>query len=129
MKTLNLLHGDALHLAARAVRPVPGFDQDYERYLENHCTKDDPGRLVSIYETTAPWAAWETHPAGDEVVIVLRGTARFIQEIGGEQRVVVVGPNEAIVNPAGTPHTADAPEPFTALYITPGPGTTHRPRR
>jgi mannose-6-phosphate isomerase-like protein (cupin superfamily) len=128
MKPFNLLEGDALHLAMNEVKAVPGFDHDYERYLKTHCTRDDAGRLVSIHETQSNWDAWELHPAGDEVVIVLHGRARFIQDLGGEQRVVVVGPNEAIVNPAGTPHTADVLEPFVALYITPCPGTQHRPR-
>ncbi|HEY8946312.1 MAG TPA: hypothetical protein VIM73_18805 [Polyangiaceae bacterium] len=129
MKAFNLLQGDALHLAANAVKTVPGFDHDYERYLRTHCTRDDAGRLVSIHETQSDWDSWEIHPAGDEVVLLLRGRARFIQELDGAHRVVVVGPNEAIVNPAGTPHTADVLEPFAALYITPCPGTRHRPRR
>jgi hypothetical protein len=128
MTPLNLLQSDALHLAASGVRPVPGFGHDYERYLETYCTKADPGRLVAIHETKEAWTMWEVHPAGDEVVVVLRGRARFIQEIGGEQHIVVVGPNEAIINPLGTPHTADVLEPFTALYITACPGTHHRPR-
>ena len=128
MKPYDLLQSDALHLAAAGIQPVPGFGHDYDKYMKAHCTKGDPGRLVCVHETKEAWETWETHPAGDEVVVVLRGHARFIQEIDGKERAVVVGPNEAIVNPAGTPHTADVIEPFTALYITPCPGTHHRPR-
>jgi hypothetical protein len=39
-----------------------------------------------------------------------------------------VGPHEAVINPAGVPHTANVIEAFLALYITPGPGTEHIPR-
>lgn len=123
------LLNDAIHLATRGVTPVPDFGHDYETYIKRCCTEDDPGRLLTMAETTEPWAAWEIHPGGDEIVIVLRGRARFIQEIDGLERVVEVGPNEAIINPAGVAHTADVIEPFTALYITPAPGTVHRPRR
>lgn len=128
MKPFDLLQSDALHLAATGVRAVPGFGHDYDKYMQAFCTKSDPGRLVCVFETKEPWSSWEIHPEGDEVVIVLRGRASFIQQIDGQERTVVVGPNEAIVNPAGTPHTADVIEPFTALYITPCPGTHHRPR-
>lgn len=39
---------------------------------------------------------------------------------------VVAG--EAIINSAGVWHTADVEEPFSALYLTPCPGTQYRPR-
>jgi hypothetical protein len=33
-----------------------------------------------------------------------------------------------MINPAGVWHTADVEEPMKAIYITPCPGTQHRPR-
>lgn len=126
---LYQLERDAIHLggAGRAV-PVPGFNQDYDRYMAAHCTEAEPGRLVAVHESKEDWPVWEIHPAGEEVVLVTRGRAEFLQEIDGEVKRVVVGPNEAIVNPAGVPHTANVIEAFTAVYITPCPGTHHRPR-
>jgi quercetin dioxygenase-like cupin family protein len=125
---LRLLR-DGVHLGdAGAAIPLPAFDNGYDRYIAAHCGKDAPGRLVTMATTTEDWPVWEVHPAGDEVVIVVSGKARFIQDIGGERRRTIVGPSEAIVNPAGVPHTADVIEPFTAIYITPCPDTTHLPR-
>lgn len=125
---VDLRHA-ALHLTAGLrAEPVVPFDSDYPAYLAAHCTADDPGRLVSMFVTTEDWTSWEVHPLGDEVVIVVSGRAEFLQEIGGTVRRTVVGPLEAIVNPAGVWHSANVIEPFTALYLTPGPGTDHRPR-
>ncbi len=125
---LDLTH-DAVHLgAALACTAIPAFNHDYDRYIAAHCTDADPGRLITIYESTADWSSWETHPLGEELVIVTQGRAEFIQDLGGTYHRIVVGPNEAVINPAGVPHTANVLEPFTAVYITPGPGTTHTPR-
>ncbi|MBX3213990.1 MAG: cupin domain-containing protein [Labilithrix sp.] len=121
---------DAIHLGGQsAALAVRAFGNDYDGYVAAHCTPDDPGRLVSVAESAEDWPVWEVHPAGDEVVIVLKGRAELIQDFDGTHRTVVLGPNDAVVNPAGIPHTANVIEPFTALYITPCPGTTHLPRK
>jgi mannose-6-phosphate isomerase-like protein (cupin superfamily) len=124
------LERDAVHLDSHVgVVPLPGFDHDYDSYIAAHCTHAAPGRLVSLGTSTEHWPSWETHPAGDELVIVISGRAEFIQELADGKRVrSVVGPKEAIINPAGVPHTANVLEAFTAIYVTPCPGTTHRPR-
>lgn len=125
------LERDAVHLDSHVgAVPLPGFENGYDAYIAAHCAPGAPGRLVSLAVSDKHWPVWETHPEGDEVVIVTKGRAEFIQELPGGKRIrVVVGPNEAIINPAGVPHTANVIEPFTALYVTPAPGTTHRPRR
>jgi mannose-6-phosphate isomerase-like protein (cupin superfamily) len=128
MKILNLLK-DAVHLgSASKALPVFDFGHDYDQYLAKFCSDVDPGRLVCLYETKADWEAWEAHPAGDELVLVLSGKAEFLQEVDGAERRVIVGPHQAIINPPGVWHTANVLEPFLALFVTPGPGTTHRPR-
>lgn len=124
------LESDAIHLGGlRGAVPVVGFDNDYERYMAAHCTPADPGRLVSLATSTKNWPVWELHPSGDEVVIVISGKAEFIQDFNGTLKRIVVGPNEAIINPPGVPHTANVIEAFTALYITPCPETSHLPRK
>ena len=106
-----------------------GFDGPaFEAYIAEHCTPDAPGRLVMVESTPTNWGSWECHPEGDEIVIVLEGRAVFIQEIGGEVRRAAVGPGSTMINPAGVWHTADVEEPMKAIYITPCPGTQHRPR-
>ena len=128
MKVLNLLK-DAVHLGApSSALPVFDFNHDYDAYLAAFCKESDPGRLVSLYETKSDWEAWEAHPAGDELVVVLSGKAEFLQEVDGEERRTIVGAHQAIINPPGVWHTANVIEPFLALFVTPGPGTTHRPR-
>lgn len=121
---------DAVHLDPHVgAVPLAGFDNGYDAYIAAHCRPGQPGRLISLATSTEHWAVWETHPAGDEVVIVTSGRAEFIQELPNGTRVRVrVGPNEAIINPAGVPHTANVIEPFTAICVTPCPDTTHRPR-
>lgn len=129
MKPLNLLQ-DAVHLFGNQSKasPILDFGQDYDRYLNEYCSDEDPGRLVCLYETKADWSNWEAHPAGDELVVVLSGRAEFLQEVDGEVRKVTLGPHQALINPPGIWHTANVIEPFLALFVTPGPGTLHRPR-
>lgn len=128
MNPLNLIK-DAVHLGALSkALPVTDFGHDYDKYLAEFCTQDDPGRLVCLYESKSDWSAWEAHPAGDELVVVLSGKAEFLQEVEGEEQRVIVSPHQAIINPPGVWHTANVLEPFVALFVTPGPGTTHRPR-
>lgn len=105
------------------------FDaESFERYIAQHCRPGAPGRLVMIESTPTDWSAWECHTEGDEVVIVLEGKAVFVQEIEGESRRTAVGPGSTLINPANVWHTADVEEPLKAIYITPCPGTQHRPR-
>ncbi len=124
-----LLTRDAVHLDEdqRAIS-ILSFGHDYEGYVAKYCGPDRPGRLVTVSESREDWPVWECHPLGDELVVLLSGKAEFIQRIDGQEHRVIVGVHEAIVNPAGVSHTANVIEPFLALYITPGPGTTHEPR-
>jgi len=111
--------------------PLPGFGFDppaFERYIAEHCRPDAPGRLVMVEASSRDWTMWECHTAGDELVIVLEGRGEFVQELDGQERRTPVGSGSAIVNPAGVWHTANVHEPMKALYLTPCPGTRHRPR-
>lgn len=111
--------------------PLPGFGFDgpsFQAYIAEHCSAAAPGRLIMVESTPTSWGAWECHTEGDEIVIVLEGRAEFIQEVDGEQRRTAVGPGSTMINPVGVWHTADVEEPMKAIYITPCPGTQHRPR-
>ena len=65
---------------------------------------------------------------GADFSMLLEGKAEFVQQIDGEERRTPVGPGATMINPAGVWHTADVTEPLRAIYITPCPGTQHRPR-
>jgi quercetin dioxygenase-like cupin family protein len=119
-----------LGLGARA-ETLPDFTWSEEylrRYEADHETDGDEGRLVMIGAEQATWTSWERHPAGDEVVVALSGHQTLIQEVDGEQHRIELHAGQAVINPRGVWHTADVHEPGSALFITPGRGTEHRPR-
>jgi quercetin dioxygenase-like cupin family protein len=119
-----------LGLGARA-KALPDFtwSEEYlQRYQAEHAADGDEGRLVMIGPERASWTSWERHPAGDEVVVALSGRQTLIQEVDGVQRRIELRPGQAVINPRGVWHTADIHEPGSALFITPGRGTEHRPR-
>ena len=125
-----------IHLGSRVGADNPavalhgfGFNGPaFEAYMAEHCTPDAPGRLVMIETSPTNWPAWECHSEGDELVIVLEGQADFIQEIDGVEKQMAVSAGSAVINPAGVWHTANVRQPLRAIYITPCPGTQHRPR-
>src|SRR5687768_12120958 len=101
----------------------------YEGYTRRHADDGERGRLVSMHSFAESWSAWEMHPLGDEVVICTAGRIVLHQEHrSGEQETVVLEPGDCAINPAGTWHTADVEEESTAVFITAGWGTQHRPR-
>ena len=125
-----------IHLGSRSgadnpAVPLPGFGFNgpaFEAYIAEHCAPGAPGRLVMIETSPTNWPVWECHTEGDELVIVLEGQADFIQEIDGVARQMPVSVGSAVINPAGVWHTANVRQPLRAIYITPCPGTQHRPR-
>lgn len=120
-----------IHLGLGATAEIePPFDGMpwYAAYSERHASDGAEGRLVSMSNFTAPWTMWEMHPDGAEVVICTSGEITLIQEIDGAARPVTIGPGEYAINPPGVWHTADVEAPATAVFITAGRGTQHRPR-
>ena len=87
-----------------------------------------PGLRPVVIEGEGLLARWERHPAGDEVVVALSGHQTLIQEVDGRQHRIELHAGQAVINPRGVWHTADIHEPGSALFITPGRGTEHRPR-
>jgi quercetin dioxygenase-like cupin family protein len=119
-----------LGLGARA-QTLPDFAwsaQALARYESDHQADGDEGRLVMISPQEATWTSWEHHPAGDEVVVALSGRQTLIQEVDGQHRRIELHAGQAVINPRGVWHTVDVHEPGSALFITPGRGTEHRPR-
>jgi quercetin dioxygenase-like cupin family protein len=119
-----------LGLGATAVAEPPFTGMDwYAGYGERHAGDGAEGRLVSMYTFTESWDSWEVHPAGAEVVLCLEGAMTLHQEhADGTAETVTIGAGEYAINPPGTWHTADIDGPATALFITAGLGTEHRPR-
>ncbi len=101
----------------------------YQAYGERHDADGIEGRLVSMYRFTESWDSWEMHPLGDEVVVCVSGEMTLHQEMAdGSTATVTIGAGDYAINPPGCWHTADVTGEATALFITAGLGTTHRPR-
>ena len=84
--------------------------------------------MVSAGPGGGDWKQWEMHPNGAEVLVILEGAPRVILEHpGGRLERIDTRPGATVVVPKGAWHRAECGEPYKILYITYGPGTTHRP--
>ncbi len=122
-----------IHLGLGATAEVqPAFTGDmswYEGYGARHEGDGAEGRLVNLHTFSEPWGMWEMHPHGAEVVFCTDGEMTLIQETdSGAQRAIPLKAGDYAVNEAGVWHTADVDGEATALFITAGFGTQHRPR-
>lgn len=114
-----------------AAEPQPPFTGTawYADYGARAAADGAEGRLVSHHTFAASWESWEMHPAGSEVVICTDGRMTLIQELpDGDRRTVDLETGEYAINPAGVWHTADVSGRCTAIFITAGKDTQHRPR-
>ena len=120
---IHLGHG------ARAV-PQPEFTgmDWYAAYAERTAADGNEGRLVFLHSFSESWTSWERHPLGDEAVICTAGEITLIQEMPDGPRQTTLRAGDYAVNPRGVWHTADVASHATALFITAGMGTEHRPR-
>lgn len=83
--------------------------------------------LISSHSFDSDWSTWEVHPAGDEFVMLLSGTADLVLLNNGSEEVVRLNdPGTFVVVPRGTWHTARVQETATMLFVTPGEGTENR---
>lgn len=118
-----------LGLGARAVSEpeITGMEW-FGAYAERHAGDGNEGRLVSMYSFRENWTSWEAHPVGDEVVICTAGEITLHQELPDGVKTVTLRAGEYAINPRGVWHTADVADHATALFITAGKDTEHRPR-
>ncbi len=128
----NRLDANFIHLGLGATAVAqPDFSgmEWYEGYGQRHGGDGREGRLVSMYTFTESWDVWVMHPVGEEVVICTHGNMTLHQEFpGGEIKQTELEPGQYAINPAGVWHTADVEGSATAIFITAGEGTEHRPR-
>jgi len=131
MTTLKLDH-NPIHLGlgatAEAQPPFTGMEW-YADYTARHESDGREARLVSMHTFSEPWDSWEMHPEGSEVVLCIAGEITLIQEHpDGTTGTVTLCPGEYAINAPGVWHTADVSASATAVFITAGIGTAHRPR-
>ncbi len=124
----NFVH---LGLGATAVPqpPYEGGMEWYEAYGERHGDDGREGRLVSQHSFTEGWPSWEMHPLGDELVVCTAGEMVLHQEFpDGRREMVTLRSGDYAINPPGVWHIADVEDRATAIFVTAGEGTRHRPR-
>jgi len=129
----NSLTKHPAHLGLGATAVVePEFTGEmswYEGYGERHGNDGVEGRLVSQHTFTEPWDVWEMHPLGEELVLCTDGVIDLIQQqADGSELKIQLNSGEYAVNPRGVWHTADVSDAATAVFITAGQGTDHKPR-
>lgn len=122
-----------VHLGrAGGAQVEPRFTGDmdwYAAYGDRHAADGLEARIVQQFEFDAPWTSWERHPHGAEIVYCLAGTIHLHQALAdGKVETIVLEPGLYAINPPGIWHTADVERPASALFITAGTGTEHRPR-
>lgn len=101
----------------------------FEDYGARHEADGAEGRLVCMFSFNRPWEMWEMHPRGSEVVLCTAGRITLHQEhADGSKDTLVLGPGDFAINAPGTWHAADVDGDASAVFITSGLGTTHRPR-
>ncbi len=109
----------------------PPFGRDmswYVDYAARHADDGTEGRLVGVMSFTEDWKGWERHPAGGELVYCISGRMILHQEMADGVVTTELDAGQYAINPPGIWHTADIPEPATALFITAGMGTENRVR-
>jgi quercetin dioxygenase-like cupin family protein len=127
------LSAHPLHLGLGATAEIEplftGKPSWYEDYAQRHGDDGYEGRLVSMHSFTESWDTWEMHPHGSEVVLCTAGSMTLLQENSeGSVSTTQLEPGQYVINEPGTWHTADIQNTVTALFITTGMGTEHRPR-
>lgn len=132
MSDKHRLADSFIHLGLGATAmPQPPFDgmEWYEQYGARHGEDGREGRLVSQHSFSEGWDSWEMHPHGAEVVICTAGAMALTQEFpDGSRQQIALEAGEYAINPPGVWHIADVATQATAIFITAGEGTEHRPR-
>jgi len=121
-----------IHLGLGATAIVqPKFTGEMEWYAgygERNGADGIEGRLVTMHTFSESWDVWEMHPKGAEVVLCVDGEIELVQELDGAESTTTLGAGEYAINQPGTWHTANVDASATAVFITAGLGTEHRPR-
>ena len=127
-ENLQLLIIVPSNAGASAQPPFTGMEW-YADYGARNAADGVEGRLVSMHTFAQSWDSWEMHPSGHEVVVCTTGEIVLIQEYpDGRTDRVTLRAGEYAINEPGVWHTADVASEATALFITAGEGTEHRPR-
>lgn len=113
---------------------LPGGGEFWSQLMSGNATDpgirqlmdSEKGRLLSALSMVTDWKNWEMHPAGDEILFMLEGTATFVLDLSSGLKEIVLSAGRLLVIPKGVWHTAKVSEPVRLLALTAGLGTHHR---
>jgi mannose-6-phosphate isomerase-like protein (cupin superfamily) len=107
--------------------PIPVGDSFWGEMAAGKYPHLNQGRLLSAFTFSEPWSTWERHPAGEELVMLLSGSATVLLEESSQERTVQLSvPGSFVLVPQNVWHTAKTSVLTTMLFLTPGAGTEHR---
>lgn len=105
---------------------VEEFDSGLYERLDRNYEEFAGHELISCYEFEADWESWESHPHGDEVVILLSGEVSMVfRTASGDSTVELCRQGQYVLVPQGVWHTAKTKTRSKLLFITPGQATQH----
>jgi mannose-6-phosphate isomerase-like protein (cupin superfamily) len=105
---------------AGTVLNTPTVFEDLDRAYGNFKNHE----LIALFEFREDWPSWEIHPNGDEIVVLLSGSATFVLKLAdGKREIALSEPGDSVIVPRGVWHTARIDAPAKMLFITPGEGT------
>lgn len=123
-------HPIHLGLGATAIAQPPFTGMEwYADYGTRTVSDGADGRLLSMYTFDANWDSWEMHPNGAEVVLCTAGEITLVQEVDGKEKRIKLTAGEYAINAPGVWHTTEVAGTATAVFVTAGLGTEHRPRK
>lgn len=85
------------------------------------------GRLITAYHLAEDMGHWEMHPAGEEVLICVSGSAEAVLQRPDGDKAVALSPGLGCIVPSGVWHRVKVLQPGIVVFITPGQGTRHKP--
>lgn len=113
----------------RSASQVPVSESFWSELMSGHRPELTRGRMVMQFEFEEDWPTWERHPAGEELVVLIRGKAELVLEQDGAEHVTTLTqPGQFVLVPKGVWHTARVRERCAMLFVTPGEGTENRAR-
>ena len=106
---------------------IPVSEAFWEELAAGKHPQLEQGRLMTAFTFAEPWSTWERHPAGEELVMLLSGSATLVLDESGQERSIeLTNPGAYVLVPRNVWHTARTAVPTTMLFLTPGAGTEHR---
>lgn len=86
------------------------------------------GSLFCFLEFDGSWSHWESHPAGDELILLLGGSAEIELEVNPDrtETIHLNAEKSACLMPRGLWHRLRAQTGSRLAFLTPGEGTRHR---